>query len=34
MDELLTDGIDKFVKPFQSLMTSMESKVTQLSPIA
>ncbi|PLZ95546.1 transaldolase [Fischerella thermalis CCMEE 5268] len=33
MDELLTEGIDKFVKPFQSLMDSLEKKVKQLSPV-
>lgn len=33
MDELLVDGIDKFVKPFESLMASLETKVRQLSPV-
>ncbi|BAZ65986.1 MAG: transaldolase [Pelatocladus maniniholoensis HA4357-MV3] len=33
MDELLLEGIDKFVKPFQSLMDSLENKVKQLSPV-
>ncbi|MUG94949.1 transaldolase [Scytonema sp. UIC 10036] len=33
MDELLTEGIDKFVKPFESLMKSLETKVRQLSPV-
>jgi transaldolase len=33
MDELLVEGIDKFVKPFQSLMNSLEGKVKQLSPV-
>ncbi len=33
MDELLIEGIDKFVKPFQSLMESLEQKVKQLSPV-
>jgi transaldolase len=33
MDELLTDGIDKFVKPFESLMASLEAKVKQLTPV-
>lgn len=33
MDELLVDGIDKFVKPFESLMNSLETKVRQLSPV-
>ncbi|MDX2232622.1 MAG: transaldolase [Leptolyngbyaceae cyanobacterium bins.349] len=31
MDELLTDGIDKFVKPFQSLIGSLEEKVHHLA---
>jgi transaldolase len=30
MDELLVDGIDKFVKPFDSLMKSLASKVSTL----
>ncbi|MBW4557441.1 MAG: transaldolase [Trichormus sp. ATA11-4-KO1] len=33
MDELLVEGIDKFVKPFQSLMNSLENKVKLLSPV-
>jgi transaldolase len=33
MDELLVEGIDKFVKPFKSLMDSLEQKVKQLSPV-
>lgn len=33
MDELLVEGIDKFVKPFESLMKSLEEKVKQLSPV-
>ena len=33
MDELLTDGINKFVQPFQSLMNSLEGKVKLLSPV-
>ncbi|OKH46496.1 transaldolase [Calothrix sp. HK-06] len=33
MDELLTDGIDKFVKPFESLMNSLEDKIKLLSPV-
>ena len=33
MDELLVDGIDKFVKPFESLMSSLEDKVSNLSPV-
>jgi len=33
MDELLTEGIEKFVQPFQSLMNSLEIKVKQLEPV-
>ncbi|MBD2665361.1 transaldolase 2 [Richelia sinica FACHB-800] len=33
MDELLTEGIDKFLQPFQSLMNSLEGKVKLLSPV-
>ncbi|KAF3887135.1 MULTISPECIES: transaldolase [Nostocales] len=33
MDELLTEGIEKFVQPFESLMKSLETKVRQLSPV-
>jgi transaldolase len=33
MDELLTEGIDKFVKPYESLMNSLENKVKLLSPV-
>jgi len=33
MDELLVEGIDKFVQPFQSLMNSLEEKVKLLSPV-
>ena len=33
MDELLSEGIDKFIKPFQSLISSLEDKVKQLSPV-
>lgn len=32
MAELLEEGIDKFVKPFDSLMNSLTQKVNQLSP--
>ena len=32
MDELLIDGIDKFVKPFDSLMKSLDGKVKSLTP--
>ncbi|MEO1373826.1 MAG: transaldolase [Cyanobacteria bacterium J06635_10] len=33
MDELLAEGIDKFIKPFQFLISSLEDKVKQLSPV-
>lgn len=33
MDELLEEGIDKFVKPFESLMASLEEKVKQLTAV-
>ncbi|WP_416242491.1 hypothetical protein [Anabaena cylindrica] len=33
MDELLVEGIDKFVQPFQSLMNSLEGKIKLLSPV-
>jgi transaldolase len=33
MDELLEDGIDKFIKPFESLMASLEAKVKQLAMV-
>ena len=33
MDELLDEGIDKFVQPFDSLMKSLEEKVNTLSPV-
>ncbi|MUL35969.1 transaldolase [Gloeocapsopsis dulcis] len=33
MDELIVEGIDKFVKPFESLMQSLEEKVQHLSPV-
>ncbi|MDJ0568569.1 MAG: transaldolase [Pleurocapsa sp. MO_192.B19] len=33
MDELLEEGIDKFIKPFESLMSSLESKVKQLATV-
>ncbi|MCJ8283470.1 MAG: transaldolase [Rivularia sp. ALOHA_DT_140] len=33
MDELLTEGIDKFIKPFESLISSLEDKVKRLSPV-
>ncbi|MEM8828845.1 MAG: transaldolase [Cyanobacteria bacterium P01_G01_bin.19] len=33
MDELLEEGIDKFIKPFESLMSSLESKVKQIAKV-
>ncbi|MGV2827592.1 transaldolase family protein [Myxosarcina sp. GI1(2024)] len=33
MDELLAEGIDKFIKPFESLMSALESKVKQLAAV-
>jgi transaldolase len=33
MDELLVDGIDKFVQPFQSLMKSLEEKIDRLATV-
>jgi transaldolase len=33
MDELLLDGIDKFIKPFESLMKSLGDKVEALMPV-
>ncbi|BAU65256.1 transaldolase [Stanieria sp. NIES-3757] len=33
MDELLDDGIDKFIKPFESLISSLEGKVKQLATV-
>ncbi len=33
MAELLDEGIDKFVKPFESLMKSLEEKINRLSPV-
>lgn len=33
MAELLDDGIDKFVKPFESLMQSLQEKINRLSPV-
>jgi transaldolase len=33
MKELLEDGIDKFVKPFESLMSSLEAKVKRLAAV-
>ncbi|MBC7971559.1 MAG: transaldolase, partial [Verrucomicrobia bacterium] len=33
MDELLADGIDKFIQPYQSLMKSLEEKVNRLAAV-
>jgi transaldolase len=33
MDELLDEGIDKFIKPFESLMSSLETKVKKLAAV-
>jgi transaldolase len=33
MAELLDEGIDKFIKPFESLMSSLETKVKQLAAV-
>jgi len=33
MAELLNEGIDKFIKPYESLMQSLENKVQQLAPV-
>jgi transaldolase len=33
MAELLDEGIDKFIKPFESLMSSLENKVKQLAAV-
>ena len=33
MDELLEEGIDKFIKPFESLMSSLKAKVDQLATV-
>ncbi len=32
MADLLEDGIDKFIKPFDSLLASLEAKIKQLTP--
>lgn len=34
MDDLLAEGIDKFIQPFESLMASLQAKVDQLSTVA
>ncbi len=33
MSELLEEGIDKFIKPFESLMASLEAKIKQLATV-
>uniref|UniRef100_A0ACD5GQJ0 Transaldolase family protein n=1 Tax=Desertifilum tharense IPPAS B-1220 TaxID=1781255 RepID=A0ACD5GQJ0_9CYAN len=33
MVELLDEGIDKFIQPFESLMQSLEKKVKQLATV-
>lgn len=33
MDELLVEGIEKFIQPFQSLMRSLEEKVNRLATV-
>lgn len=33
MDELLVEGIDKFIKPFQSLLNSLEEKAKHLASV-
>jgi len=33
MDELLVEGIDQFIQPFQSLMNSLEENIKVLSPV-
>lgn len=33
MDELLVEGIDKFVKPYESLINSLQEKINRLSPV-
>lgn len=33
MDELLSEGIDKFIQPFESLMASLSAKIDQLAPV-
>ncbi|MEB3295589.1 MAG: transaldolase [Synechococcales bacterium] len=33
MEELLADGIDKFIQPFNSLMKSLQEKVDRLAPV-
>lgn len=33
MDELIKDGIDKFIQPFESLIKSLQEKVDKLMPV-
>ncbi|MCY7274786.1 MAG: transaldolase [Phormidesmis sp. CAN_BIN44] len=33
MQELLVDGIDKFIKPFESLMSSLQEKIDRLATV-
>ena len=33
MDDLLKDGLDKFVQPFNSLMEALSEKINRLSPV-
>lgn len=33
MDELIIDGIDKFIQPFESLIKSLQEKVDKLMPV-
>jgi transaldolase len=33
MAELLDEGIDKFVKPYESLLSSLDNKVKQLASV-
>lgn len=33
MDDLLQDGLDKFVQPFNSLMQALSEKINRLSPV-
>jgi transaldolase len=33
MDDLLADGIEKFVQPFESLMKSLQDKVDRLAAV-
>ena len=33
MEELIADGIDKFIKPYESLIGSLQEKINRLSPV-